>query len=429
MKLPAKNSVWFFVLWYCAASLILSPPDSYAQQSIPALQKNPLHVHFINMPSRQQDKGTAVIVIQIDYDNLRFLKEGDAFTARYDISIEILDENNKIVKRRYWSEEIKLADFTQTINSQHELIKPVSFTISPGFYRYVVQMTDVDSHKTLQRKGSKFFPSYWDDRIGISDILFTRTTESDTTLLTFLSPDEAIKADYTEGFSAQFQIFSADEKPVRLVWKLYDFQDESAPVHGDSATYAIEDNILDINIPFTGMSFQPTIYLLRATAYLPDGTHKERLIRFNFTWVNRPLSSYDIPQAIMQMKYIFNEDEADKVKDMDDDEKRAFFLSYWKSRDLTPETGVNELMEEYFRRVEYANQNFSYGTKEGWESDRGRIYCLYGNPDNREKRNTLDMRSPPREIWTYYTVRKEFIFVDRNRSGQFPLVAESVIQR
>ncbi len=51
------------------------------------------------------------------------------------------------------------------------------------------------------------------------------------------------------------------------------------------------------------------------------------------------------------------------------------------------------LMRSYFRRVEYANEFFT-SYKEGWKTDRGMIYIIFGLPDE-------VYRSGERESWTY----------------------------
>ncbi|MDZ7822184.1 MAG: GWxTD domain-containing protein [Candidatus Marinimicrobia bacterium] len=61
-------------------------------------------------------------------------------------------------------------------------------------------------------------------------------------------------------------------------------------------------------------------------------------------------------------------------------EKRKFFTETWENLDPTPGTERNELMNEYYYRVQTANQRFS-GQREGWRSDRGMIYIIYGEPD------------------------------------------------
>jgi GWxTD domain-containing protein len=40
----------------------------------------------------------------------------------------------------------------------------------------------------------------------------------------------------------------------------------------------------------------------------------------------------------------------------------------------------NEFKEEHYRRIEYANEHFAAGIP-GWKTDRGRMYIMYGPPD------------------------------------------------
>ena len=54
---------------------------------------------------------------------------------------------------------------------------------------------------------------------------------------------------------------------------------------------------------------------------------------------------------------------------------------------------ARRLMRNYFRRVELANQYFT-SYKEGWKTDRGMIYIIFGIPDEVFKFND-------REVWNY----------------------------
>ncbi len=66
-----------------------------------------------------------------------------------------------------------------------------------------------------------------------------------------------------------------------------------------------------------------------------------------------------------------------------DDERDAFIEQFWRRRDPDPNTGINEFKEEHYRRIAYANEHFTSGV-EGWVTDRGRIYIMFGKP------NTID---------------------------------------
>jgi len=65
-------------------------------------------------------------------------------------------------------------------------------------------------------------------------------------------------------------------------------------------------------------------------------------------------------------------------------ERKSFMDEFWKRRDPLPGTATNEFKEEYLLRLEQANKFFGEGGKQGWLSDRGRIWITLGPPDHRE---------------------------------------------
>ena len=97
-----------------------------------------------------------------------------------------------------------------------------------------------------------------------------------------------------------------------------------------------------------------------------------------------------------------------------------FFKAFWKSLDPNPQTEKNELMDEYYKRVNYANENFSNMGMEGWRTDRGRILIKFGFPDDIE-RHPFEAGTYPYEIWRYYDLRKVFLFIDRTGFGDYVL--------
>ncbi len=65
------------------------------------------------------------------------------------------------------------------------------------------------------------------------------------------------------------------------------------------------------------------------------------------------------------------------------EEREQFIEGFWQRRDPTPDTVENEFKEEHYRRIAYANERFSSGIP-GWRTDRGRMYIMWGPPDNIE---------------------------------------------
>ncbi|PYS79695.1 MAG: GWxTD domain-containing protein [Acidobacteria bacterium] len=66
-----------------------------------------------------------------------------------------------------------------------------------------------------------------------------------------------------------------------------------------------------------------------------------------------------------------------------DEEREQFIEAFWRRRDPDPDTDVNEYLEEHYERIAYANEHFASGIP-GWKTDRGRIYIMYGPPNEKE---------------------------------------------
>src|SRR5271154_1149252 len=85
-----------------------------------------------------------------------------------------------------------------------------------------------------------------------------------------------------------------------------------------------------------------------------------------------------------EVVYIITDEEKKAFKAFSTDEEREQFIEqFWLRRDPTPDTEENEFREEHYRRIAYANERFASGIP-GWKSDRGRIYIIYGPPDEIE---------------------------------------------
>src|ERR1019366_5843960 len=66
-----------------------------------------------------------------------------------------------------------------------------------------------------------------------------------------------------------------------------------------------------------------------------------------------------------------------------DEEREQFIEQFWLRRDPTPDTEENEFKEEHYRRIAYSNDHYASGIP-GWKTDRGRIYIVFGKPDEIE---------------------------------------------
>jgi GWxTD domain-containing protein len=139
--------------------------------------------------------------------------------------------------------------------------------------------------------------------------------------------------------------------------------------------------------------------------------------------------------------YIISNEERSAFKKLQTDEEREQFIEqFWLRRDPTPDTIENEEKDSHYERIAYANERFASGIP-GWKTDRGRIYIVYGKPDEIESHpsgGTYDRpieegggttSTFPFEIWRYRYVEgigNEVLleFVDPSMSGEYRLTID-----
>src|SRR5215472_11470307 len=81
------------------------------------------------------------------------------------------------------------------------------------------------------------------------------------------------------------------------------------------------------------------------------------------------------------VRWIITDDERKAFMQLSNDEERDKFIeAFWDRRNPNPDSEDNEFKDEHYRRIEYANEHFAAGVP-GWKTARGRIYIIYGPPD------------------------------------------------
>jgi len=121
-------------------------------------------------------------------------------------------------------------------------------------------------------------------------------------------------------------------------------------------------------------------------------------------------------------------EERDKFLQLGTDRQRQEFVEYfWWLRQPAPGAKGNAFKEEHYRRLAYANTRFASHVP-GWKTDRGRIYIMYGPPDEIEA-HPGGAGKPGSELWHYRSVEGigdnlTWGFSDRTGNGEYVLTSE-----
>src|SRR5262244_1046360 len=139
--------------------------------------------------------------------------------------------------------------------------------------------------------------------------------------------------------------------------------------------------------------------------------------------------------------YIISPEERTAFLQLSTNEEREQFIEqFWLRRSSNPDMPDNDFKEEHYRRIAYANEHFASGIP-GWKTDRGRIYIIWGAPDEIESHptgGTYDRPTEegggstttyPWERWRYRYLEGiqenvELEFVDPSGTGEYRLTMD-----
>ena len=353
------------------------------------------------------------VFLKIQNSSMKFLKMGNVFTASYKLNISISDTNNEMIDEHILNDSILVEKFSETKNDSLYKSQKKSFYLKNGKYNFTFSLTDNESKKTLDKVEEFQIADYENKTFEISDLLFFDSTQNFPTLNV---PIKIYKN--SKGIFELYNFLNYDS--TNFILKFLD--ENETLVLSETLFQKIDYEKNNILINFDSMILKNGNFKFQIQAFTKNNfsSIKENFISINF-FENENLIIENLDNAISQLIYIVSSEFLDSLKNITSyEEKEKKFKNFWKSKDPSLTTKKNELMEEYYKRVEHANKNFGQYI-EGWKTDMGMIYITFGKPDNIEK-HPFDFDKKAHEVWFYYSVNKEFRFVDETGFGNYRLV-------
>ena len=227
--------------------------------------------------------------------------------------------------------------------------------------------------------------------------IFLKTIEANYPVNGFLTgPTGVINKPYIPTRKEYTVHGSGSGKPLRASFYKNVFNPASPPfVESESAVdrFLFHDSTFTVE-PEKKISFtSPGLYLLQEDTTIAEG------IAFRST--NDAYPKYTrVEDLVNPLIYVCAKEEFNELKNAKGDKAKFDKVILDITRD---KERAKNFMRSYFRRVELANQCFS-SYKEGWKTDRGMIFLIYGTPDE-------VIKTDQNETWNYKSPKQSFTFV------------------
>ncbi len=407
--------------------ILCSSLRGYAQiEAYSESSDNPLEVFIDAMSFSTGDSTNARLdmYVQVGYDQLSFIRLKQSYTAQYEVTVGVYDDQDRMVIEKTWNDRATTDTFDVSISPQYYIMSERSFTLKPGAYTLKINYLDLESKRGLQETRKIHIPDYAHRQTELSDImLVSKLTMEDNRRI--ITPNISGNVGNLEGGFYLFFEYYPVGKPDSVEFRYSFIDSKREKVYTESSIRHIESQGIQEFIKIDSVSVPAGEYTIYLESH-PRGRNADTVFvstsrkQISLHWRGMPLSIRDLDEAIKQMKYIAQDAELDSMFEAQTvSEKQKRFMDFWKKKDPTPGTPKNEIMDEYYRRVAFANKRFTR-YRPGWKTDMGMIYIIFG-PPNSVDRHPFEMDSKPYEIWTYDDIKQSLIFIDETGFGDYRL--------
>lgn len=374
------------------------------------------------------------VYYQIYNSALNFYRRSNGFVADYDLAVYVYGDKDMTVDSYRKSDRVRVTTEVKAQSDFDYRTNQVAFELDPGKYKVKLILTDPNSDKVQERE-FKVKLKYLDDSTPkLSDVQLVQaaavasddTTKFDKggfTLVPSVSnrygTQDALKLMY------YFEVYKGrdDHDSVRIDTKLR--HATKGMLYRDSLTSEMKNGVLRQFREVSVDDLRPGEFKLEITLRgKRDRELDQKTEYFELVWSENSLLKHDYDAIVGQLSMISMPGDIKQLKEKETLEERLLaFNRFWDVRDPTPGTPENESKTEFYRRVRVANQNFSYLRTSGWKTDRGRIYIIYGEPDQVEDYPFVPNQLPYQE-WHYYRDARyrKFVFIDETGDGDFRLI-------
>lgn len=406
----------------------------FAQVELPGLPNPYISGNYYKAEVHSIQSGnvfSVYYIYKIPYSQLFFEKYDYNYRAGLGVNIEISDSSGKVIKRAFDERSVLVDDYKSTNSESLYLYGLIKFEIPEGKYHLRSVISDKISNRERKLPPTEFSISKYILQPIVVESAENYRTNKDSMIISILGsvipfnrPENDLLIPIKDLTIQSIKIIIKDvndkivlekETSNHLYLNLsYHLSDKGILITSDEKSSVYKTFIAN-NISSELDEGHYTIEII------PENELSKKVnFKFSIVWMNKPFSLFNTEKAIEYLKIFEKEEKISELKKSNESLEKVLF-NYWKSMDATPDTKYNEVMNEFYQRVDYAETNFLTITRNGGVySDRGEIYVKFGKPDETVRDTNSDGKVV--ETWNYKDRNLKFVFIDFDGTGKFILV-------
>ncbi len=377
---------------------------------------------IVTFPSQGFQQPETYVYVWVRNTHLQYVTSDSGFTARYQINIGVRNLRGRSILTEDRNFSVFERSYATTIDPKVQRVHRFYLELPADEYQFQIRLLDRNSNRLRLQDRRKTVRAFRRNQIEISDVLFI--SEADTNAI----PEQSVIPSFRIPIQERIFIFAEIISPlnkreikVESVLRQKDgpegftFSQEIVPQQEITKVF--------LQINKESMMQGENQLLLRASG---DGQIKTVRKDLRFVAGMQTFEGLPVNDLIGPLIYVTDADDWKKLVSAPEGKKDSVFRAFWDQRNPSPGAPNNPLFDEFYRRVEFANRMFSHTRREGWRTDRGRVYIVFGPPDRVERTTPSQYYQGEYEVWYYDDLREKFVFYDEYGFGDYRLVSGNI---
>ncbi len=350
----------------------------------------------------EQEGPTLTITTEIVKGSLTYkhAKDSDSLSANIAVEYQIIDKDNPENIISTERVERTIIRSKNDRNSPHKALNiELTKLVSPSDYEIVVNVKDMNSQKGLSQSTETSIPETDKENYALSAIRMFAKEKENSDWQPINSYDIQSSVDSLRFI---FQVISSrSKKPLTLETSLLELKaDTGLPRSMSRANYSSS------SIEYKGIEYDETTELQSNRRVLSD--YSSTFVEYKFKNHSRgnyrfevsakrgkddeqfqarafSVKSANFPaiksvrELARPLNYLMDDDQYESLLEISNEDSLKQAIDRFWLKHIGNKQKTQRVIELYYTRVEEANKLFS-NFKEGWKTDRGMIYILYGQP-------------------------------------------------
>ena len=373
------------------------------------------------LAARDPDSTNVLLALSLANAALSFSRDNDLFHAGYTIGLT-LRQGSAVVRDIDAHETVRVASYKETERRDESVVFQQGLTVPPGQYALAVSLRDDRSGRTSTQEMLLTVPRLGDPRTLSTPAPFlrvvprrSRASAADmvsNARATAIFGRDTIIALYVEGYDVESELSVAVEArndEGRVLWS----DTTSLPRRGDLFSGVVMVPVSRVGIGVAVISMWPTTGAdtVRAPVFVAFG---EEL----------PVAKFE--DMIAYLRWFAAPHRLKTLRDTTQESRPGAWVAFVRATDASPETPVNEELNEYFGRLLIVSSRFREEGMPGWRTDRGKVFLGLGEPEQVFDQGLASVGDRGRsQVWEYRGRNVQLVFYDQTGFGRWRLTNES----